>query len=163
MPNQVRPIPEGYHSVTPYLVVNEAARAIDFYQRAFGAKKIMQMQGPAGKIAHAELKIGDSMIMVSDEMPGNDVRSPKSLGGCSVGMFLYVENVDSVFKQAQSAGAKVVTPVSDMFWGDRYGKLTDPFGHSWSIATHKENVSPQEMEKRAKESMAKMAHEQPVG
>ncbi len=165
MPNSVRPIPEGYHTVTPFLVVNGAARAIDFYQRAFGAKKIMQMNGPDGKIAHAELKLGDSMIMLSDEMPGNDIRSPQSLGGTSAGIFLYVENVDAVFKQAQSAGAKVVMPVADMFWGDRYGKLTDPFGHSWSLATHKEDVSPQEMEKRGKEAMAKMnqQHAQPVG
>ncbi len=159
MPTQVRPIPEGYHSITPYLVVDGATRAIDFYQRAFGAKKIMQMNGPDGKIAHAELKIGDSILMLADEMPDSDVRTPKSLGGSSVGIFLYVENVDKVFSQAQSAGAKVQSPPADMFWGDRYGKLTDPFGHSWSLATHKENVPPDELEKRAREFRSKMAEQ----
>jgi PhnB protein len=138
MPNKVRPIPEGYHSVTPYLTVNNAARAIDFYQRAFGAKKIMQMDGPDGKISHAELKIGDSMLMLSDEMPRGN-KSPQSLGGSTVGIFLYVDNVDTVFNQAKSAGAKVDAPLEDMFWGDRFGKLTDPFGHSWALATHIED------------------------
>jgi PhnB protein len=164
MPKQVQPIPPGYHSVTPYLVVNNAARAIEFYQRAFGAKEIMRMDGPPGKIAHAEIKIGDSMIMLSDEMPGGGVRSPQSLGGTTAGIFLYVENVDSVFNQAASAGAKVDMPLADMFWGDRYGKLTDPFGHSWSLATHKEDVAPEEMKKRAKDAMAKMGQQaQTVG
>jgi PhnB protein len=164
MPKQVQPIPPGYHSVTPYLVVNNAARAIEFYQRAFGAKEIMRMDGPPGKIAHAEIKIGDSMIMLSDEMPGGGVRSPQSLGGTTAGTFLYVENVDSVFNQAASAGAKVDMPLADMFWGDRYGKLTDPFGHSWSLATHKEDVAPEEMKKRAKDAMAKMGQQaQTVG
>ncbi|HYL36563.1 MAG TPA: VOC family protein [Bryobacteraceae bacterium] len=161
MPNSVRPIPEGYHSLTPYLTVNDAARAIEFYQRAFGAKKIVQMDGPQGKISHAELKIGDSILMLSDEMPGG-TRSPKSLGGSTVGIFLYVENVDSVFKQAQSAGAKVDAPLENMFWGDRFGKLTDPFGHSWALATHIEDVAPQEMQKRAREATAKR-QPQPVG
>ena len=163
MPNKVRPIPEGYHSVTPYLTVNNAARAIDFYQRAFGAKKIMQMDGPDGKISHAELKIGDSMLMLSDEMPRGN-KSPQSLGGSTVGIFLYVENVDTVFNQAKSAGAKVDAPLEDMFWGDRFGKLTDPFGHSWALATHIEDVAPQDMKKRAQEAMAKMQqHAQTVG
>jgi PhnB protein len=163
MPNKVRPIPEGYHSVTPYLTVNSAARAIDFYQRAFGAKKIMQMDGPDGKISHAELKIGDSMLMLSDEMPRGN-KSPQSLGGSTVGIFLYVENVDTVFNQAKSAGAKVDAPLEDMFWGDRFGKLTDPFGHSWALATHIEDVAPQEMKRRAQEAMAKMQqHAQTVG
>ena len=122
------------------------------------------MDGPPGKIAHAELKIGDSMIMLSDEMPGSGCRSPKSLGGTTVNIFLYVEKVDSVFKQAESAGAKVDMPPADMFWGDRYGKLTDPFGHSWSVATHQEDVSPEEMKKRSKQAMEKMAQDaQPVG
>jgi PhnB protein len=163
MPNKVRPIPEGYHSVTPYLTVNNAARAIDFYQRAFGAKKIMQMDGPDGKISHAELKIGDSMLMLSDEMPRGN-KSPQSLGGSTVGIFLYVDNVDTVFNQAKSAGAKVDAPLEDMFWGDRFGKLTDPFGHSWALATHIEDVAPQDMKKRAQEAMAKMQqHAQTVG
>ena len=164
MPKQVQAIPQGYHSVTPYLVVNNAARAIEFYQRAFGAKEMMRMDGPPGKIVHAELKIGDAMIMLSDEMPGAGARSPQSLGGTTGGIFLYVENVDTVFNQAASAGAKVDMPLADMFWGDRYGKLTDPFGHSWSLATHKEDVAPEEMKKRAKEAMAKMGQQaQTVG
>jgi PhnB protein len=154
MPSQVQPIPKGYHSLTPYLVVDDAARAIDFYKRAFGAKETMRMATPGGKISHAELKIGDSMLMLSEEMEGNGNKSPHSLGGSPVGIFLYVDNVDSVFNQAKSAGAKVEMPLADQFWGDRYGKLVDPFGHSWSVATHKEDVSPDEMKKRA-EAMAK--------
>jgi len=123
------------------------------------------MDGPGGKIAHAELKIGDSIIMLSDEMPGSGTRSPRSLGGSAASVFLYVENVDTVFKQAVSAGAKADAEPSDMFWGDRYGKVTDPFGHQWSLATHKEDVAPEEMAKRTKEAMAKMGqqHAQPVG
>lgn len=155
MPNAVRPIPEGYHSVTPYLTVNGAARAIDFYQRAFGAKEIMRMHGADGKIGHAELRIGDSVIMLADEMPGSGTRSPQSLGGATAGIFLYVEGVDKVFNQAVSAGAKIDAPLENMFWGDRYGRLTDPFGQSWSLATHVEDVPPQEMEKRMKNAMAK--------
>jgi PhnB protein len=156
MPSKVQPIPKGYHSVTPFLVVDDGAKAIDFYQRAFGAKEIMRMATPGGKVSHAELQIGDSMIMLSEEMPGSGSKSPRSLGGSPVGIFLYLENVDSVFNQAKSAGAKVEMPLEDMFWGDRYGKLVDPFGHSWSLATHKEDVSPQEMKKRAEQAMAKM-------
>jgi PhnB protein len=152
----VKPVPEGYHTATPYLVVNDANKAIDFYKRAFGAKEVTRMDGPQGKISHAELKIGDSMIMLSDEMPGQGTRSPQSLGGTAVGVFLYLTDVDSVFKQATSAGAKVDMPLADMFWGDRYGKLTDPFGHAWSLATHKEDVAPEEMQKRMKAEMAKM-------
>ena len=163
MPNAAKPIPAGYHSVTPYLVVSDAARAIDFYQRAFGAKQTVRMDGPDGKIGHAELKIGDSFIMLADEMAQGGARSPRSLGGTTVGIFLYVPDVDSAFKQAVSAGAKAEVPVADMFWGDRYGKLTDPFGHSWSLATHKEDVSPEEMKKRMKQAMEKMAQPQPVG
>ncbi|HYL77976.1 MAG TPA: VOC family protein [Bryobacteraceae bacterium] len=163
MPGSVQPIPQGYHSVTPYLTVNDAARAIDFYRRAFGAKETVRMDGPQGKIAHAELKIGDSMIMIADEMSGAGCRSPHSLHGTSVGIFLYVDNVDRVFDQAKSAGARVEMPLADQFWGDRYGKLTDPFGHSWSLATHKEDVKPEEMKKRMKDAMSKMEQPQPVG
>jgi PhnB protein len=141
--------------------VKDASRAIEFYSRAFGAKEIMRMNGPDGKISHAELKIGDSMFMLADEMPRGGCRSPQSLGGSTVGIFIYVENVDSVFKQAVSAGAKVQTPLENMFWGDRYGKLTDPFGHEWSLATHVEDVAPEEMSKRMKEAMSKQP--QPVG
>ena len=161
MPTSVQPIPKGFHTVTPYLVVNDAARAIDFYKRAFGAQEHARMDAPGGKIGHAELKIGDSMIMLSDEMPQNGTRSPRSLGGSPVGIFLYVQDVDAVFKQAVSAGAMAEAQPADMFWGDRYGKLADPFGHQWSLATHKEDVSPKEMEKRTKEAMAKMGQQQP--
>ena len=163
MPNPVQPIPTGFHSVQPYLVVNDAARAIDFYQRAFGAKENFRMAGPDGRIGHAELKIGDSIIMLADEMPHSGTRSPRSLGGTTCGIFLYVPDVDSTFRQAVSAGAKQDQPVQDQFWGDRYGRLTDPFGHSWSLATHKEDVSPEELKKRAKVAMEKMAQPQPVG
>lgn len=157
MAGKVNAIPQGYHSLTPYLVLNEASRAIEFYKQAFGAKEISRMGGPGGKIGHAELKIGDSMVMLSDEMPGTGNRSPKSLGGSPVSMFLYVENVDSVFDQAVKAGAKADMPPQDMFWGDRFGKLTDPFGHSWALATHIEDVAPADMEKRAQAAMAQMA------
>lgn len=155
----VQPIPKGYHSVTPYLVVNDATRAIDFYKRAFGAEQIVKMDGPDGKIAHAELKIGDSVVMLSDEMPGAKCRAPRSLGGTSCGIFLYVNDVDAVFRQAQNTGARVETPLADMFWGDRFGQLSDPFGHLWSVATHKEDVAPEEMRRRGKEAMEKMAHQ----
>jgi PhnB protein len=157
MPSSVKPIPEGYHTATPYLVVNDAAKAIDYYKQAFGANEIMRMQGPNGKIGHAELRIGDSVVMLSDEMPGGDVRSPQSLGGCTGSVFLYVTDVDSVYNRAISAGGKSTMPVADQFWGDRFGKLTDPFGHAWALATHKEDVAPDEMKRRAAEQMSKMA------
>lgn len=157
MAGQAKPIPPGYHTVTPYLILNDASRAIEFYKKAFGAQLVVRMDGPAGKIAHAEIKIGDSMLMLSDEMPGASGKSPHSLGGSSVGIFLYLENVDSVFNQAISAGAKAEMPPADMFWGDRFGKLIDPFGHQWALATHVEDLSPEEMQKRSEEAMAKMA------
>ena len=157
MAGKVNPIPQGYHSVTPYLVVDDGRRAIEYYKQAFGATAVVQMAGPGGKIGHAELKIGDSMIMLSDEMPGSGNRSPKSLGGSPVTIFLYVENVDSVFNDAVKAGAKADKPPQDMFWGDRFGALTDPFGHSWALATHIEDVAPEEMKKRAQAAMAQMA------
>jgi PhnB protein len=159
VPTQAKPIPKGYRSVTPYLTLNDAARALDFYKRAFGAQEVMRMDGPGGKIAHAEIKIGDSMIMLADEMPGAGARSPQSLGGTTGGVFLYVENVDATFKQAVAAGARVESPLADMFWGDRYGRLTDPFGHSWSVATHMEDVAPAEMSKRMEAAMAKMGQQ----
>lgn len=159
MAGQVRPVPEGYHTLTPYLVVEDAARAIDFYKRAFGAQERVRMGGPGGKIGHAELKIGDSMIMLSDEMPGGGCRSPHSLGGTTASVFLYVNDVDSAFKQAEAAGAKAEMPPTDMFWGDRFGKLSDPFGHSWAMATHKEDVAPEEMQKRSKAFMEKMGQQ----
>jgi|SRR5215472_5219179 PhnB protein len=159
MATKVKPIPDNYRTVTPYLVVDNAKAAIEFYRRAFGAKEVMKMDGPGGKIAHAELKIGDSMIMISDEMPGSGARAPHSLSGTTASIFLYLEDVDSTFKQAVAAGGKADSQPTDMFWGDRYGKLTDPFGHLWSLATHKEDVAPQEMERRMREAQAKMGQQ----
>jgi PhnB protein len=155
MAEKVKPIPDGYHSVTPYLTLSDSARAIEFYKKAFGATEQFRMETPAGKIMHAEIKIGDSIIMLSDEM-GGDCQSPEALGGSPAGMMLYVEDVDAVFDRAVAAGGKVKMPLDDMFWGDRFGTITDPFGHVWSIATHKEDVPPDELEKRGKEAMAKM-------
>ena len=160
MASKVKPIPQGYRTVTPYLTVNDAARAIDFYKKAFGAQEVVRMDGPGGKIAHAEIKIGDSMIMLADEMPGSGSQSPQALHGTTSGVMLYVENADTVFNQAVSSGAQVEAPLADMFWGDRYGKLKDPFGHSWAVATHKEDVAPAEMSKRMQEAMAKMKQPQ---
>ena len=156
MASQIKEIPKGFHSVTPYLTVTDSARAIDFYKRAFGAEELYRVDGPDGKVAHAEIRIGDSIIMLSDEMPGWS-RSPQSLGGTPVNIFLYVKDVDGVFNRAVAAGAKVAMPVSDMFWRDRYGQVTDPFGHSWSLATHKEDVPLEELRERTKAAMAKMA------
>ena len=154
----VRKIPEGYHSVTPYLVIKGAAKALDFYARAFGAKERSRMPGPGDTIAHAELEIGDSVIMLSDPFPQSTTKPPKELGGTSASVMLYVEDVDEVVKQAVDAGATVTMEVSDQFWGDRFGSVTDPFGHSWSIATHVEDVPPDEMAERAKAAMAAMAN-----
>jgi PhnB protein len=151
-----KPIPEGYTTVTPVLVLNDAARAIDFYKRAFGAKELMRSTH-GGKVAHAELQIGNSRLMLHDEWPGTPARSPQSLGGTAVGIWLYVEDVDKLFNQAVQAGAKVNMPVTNQFWGDRFANVTDPFGHMWSLATHVEDVAPDELERRAKEAMAKMA------
>ncbi len=155
MAKQVKPVPEGFHSVTPYLAVQDGAQAIDFYKRAFGAKEVMRMSGPDGKVSHAEIKIGDSILMLGASPAGNEVRAPQPMGPSTVSIFLYLDNVDSTFQQALSAGAKQTQPLTDMFWGDRYGRLTDPFGHSWSLGQHIEDVAPAEMEKRAKEAMAK--------
>jgi PhnB protein len=157
MASRIKEIPEGFHTVTPYLIVTDSARAIDFYKRAFGAEELFRVDGPDGRVGHAELKIGNSIIMLSDEMPQGCCRSPQSLGGTAVDIFLYVKDVDQVFNRAVAAGAKITMPLSDMFWGDRYGQVTDPFGHSWSLATHKEDVHPEELRKRAKAAMAKMA------
>jgi PhnB protein len=143
----VKPIPDGYHNVTPYLIVNGAARAIDFYTQAFGATEVMRMPGPGGKVMHAELKIGDSMIMLADEAPEMGARAPQS-GGTSVFLHLYDVDVDARFNQAVAAGAVVTRPLTDEFYGDRTAAVTDPFGHMWHIATTKEEVSPEEMERR---------------
>lgn len=157
MASRINEVRKGFHTVTPVLTVKDGSRAIDFYKRAFGAEELLRVDGPEGKIVHAELKIGDSIIMLSDEMPQGSCRSPQALGGTAVNIFLYVKDVDQVFNRAVAAGAKIAMPLSDMFWGDRYGQITDPFGHSWSLATHKEDVPPEELRKRAKTAMAKMA------
>ena len=150
----VKPIPEGYNSVNAYIAVEDAEKAIEFYTRAFGAKERGRMPGPEGKIAHAELQIGDSVVMLSDPLPQQSVKSPKELGGTSASLMLYVEDVDEFVQQAVDAGATITMPVEDQFWGDRFGKVTDPFGHDWSIATHVEDVSPEEMARRGQEAMA---------
>jgi PhnB protein len=149
MTSKPKPIPDGYHTATPYLIVNGAAQAIEFYKKAFGATELMRMAQPGGKIGHAEIKIGDSPIMLADESPDVGARSPQSIGGSPVSIMLYVEDVDRIFSQAVAAGAKVKRPVADQFYGDRTGGIEDPFGHLWYIATHKEDVSPEEMRKRA--------------
>ena len=149
MPAHVKPIPDGQSALTPYLTVSNGAKAIEFYQKAFGAIEEMRMAAPDGKIGHAELKIGAARFMLSDEYPEMDVRSPESIGGSPVTLHLYVEDVDATFAQAVAAGAKVVRPVEDQFYGDRAGKLVDPFGHSWFLATHKEDVAMEEMKLRA--------------
>jgi uncharacterized glyoxalase superfamily protein PhnB len=152
-----KPIPDGYHTVTPYLTVKGAAQAIDFYTRALGAKEVERMTGPDGKsIMHAEIRIGDSVVMLSDEFPQMGARSPQTLGGTTGSIFLYVTDVDTAFKRALDAGAKALMPPTDMFWGDRFGKFADPFGHEWGMATHKEDLSPEEIRKRGQAAMAAM-------
>ena len=149
MANKPKSIPDGYHSATPYLIVNDAAAAIEFYKKAFGATELMRMQKPNGKIGHAEIKIGDSPIMLADEAPEVGARSPRTIGGSPVSILLYVDDVDTTFTKAVNGGAKVQRPVADQFYGDRTGGVEDPFGHLWYIATHVEDVSPEEMKKRA--------------
>jgi PhnB protein len=143
-----KPIPDGYHSATPYLVVRGAAAAIDFYKKAFGATEVMRFADPSGKVGHAEIQIGDSRIMLGDEMPEMGARSPQTIGGSPVGICLYVENSDAVFSRAIAAGGKQLRPLQDQFYGDRSGTLTDPFGHQWTVATHKEDVTPDELRRR---------------
>jgi PhnB protein len=143
----VKPIPEGYHSVTPYLCINGAARAIEYYKKAFGATELFRMEHD-GKIGHAEIKIGDSPIMLADEFPEMGFVSPLTLGGSPMGIMIYVPDVDTVFKQAIDAGGTEKKALQDQFYGDRSGTLTDPFGHVWTVATHKEDVAPEEIEKR---------------
>jgi PhnB protein len=151
---KVKPIPDGYHTITPYLTVRGAAQAIEFYKKAFGAEEIYRRATPDGRILHAELRLGDSIFMLGDEFPEMGGRGgPLALGGTAVGLFLYVTDVDGAFARAIAAGAKVTMPLADMFWGDRYGKLIDPFGHEWALATHKEDVGPEEMDRRAEEAM----------
>jgi PhnB protein len=144
----VPPIPPGYHTVTPYLIVRNAAKAIDFYKKAFGAVELMRFPGPNDSVMHAEVKIGDSPVMLADEMPAEGYVGPQSLGGAAVSLMLYVEDVDALFTQAVAAGATAKRPVADQFYGDRTGTLVDPFGHVWSIATHKEDLSMEEIRQR---------------
>jgi PhnB protein len=149
-----KPVPAGYHTVTPYLALDDAASAIEFYTDAFGASERVRMETPDGRIGHAELEIGDSIVMLADTFPQSTTRPPRELGGTSGGVFLYVDNVDAVVKQAVKAGAQVTQEVTDMFWGDRFGSVTDPYGHVWSIATHVEDLTPAEIAERAKQAMA---------
>ena len=153
----VKPIPEGYHTLSTVLAVDNAREAIEFYKRAFGAKERSVMPGPDDTIAHAELEIGDSLVMLSDPFPQSSLKSPKVVGGTTAALFIFAEDVDEVVQQAIDAGATVTMPVEDQFWGDRFGVVTDPFGHTWSVATHVEDVAPEEMAERAKTAMAAMA------
>ncbi len=150
----VKPIPEGYHSVTPYLIIEGAGEAIEFYKKAFGAKELFRFPTPDGKVGHAEMKIGDSPIMLADAYPAMGYNDPKSLGGSPVSLMIYVEDVDTVFNQAVQSGATVKEVLTDKFYGDRSGSVIDPFGHVWHVATHKEDVSMEEMEERAKAASA---------
>ena len=155
MPKKPNPIPEGFRTITPHISIKNASAAIEFYKKAFGAQEHCRMLGPDGKaIMHAVIQIGDSVLMLNDEFPNMGCLSPTTLKGSPVAIHLYVDNVDVVFNRAVKAGAKTTLPVQDMFWGDRYGKLEDPFGHQWSIATHKEDVSPEEMSQRSQSAFA---------
>jgi PhnB protein len=155
MKKKVSPVPAGYHTVTPHLVCRASADAIAFYKKAFGATELMRMAGPDGRVSHAEIRIGDSRVMLGDEMPEMGASAPETVGGSPVHIFLYVPDVDRLFKQATAAGATAEMPPMDMFWGDRYAKLRDPFGHKWSMATHIEDMSPKEMARRGAEAMKK--------
>ena len=154
---KVNPIPQGYSTVVPYISVKGASDAIAYYKKAFGAEETVRMDVPDGKIGHAELKIGDSLVMLSDPFPQASTTPPKELGGTSASIFMYVEDVDAVVQKAVDAGATVTMEVEDQFWGDRFGSITDPFGHNWSIATHIEDLRPEKIEERGKAAMAAMA------
>ncbi len=158
MSNQVNPIPEGFRTITPHMVVRNAGEAMEFYKKAFGAEEVCRMNGPDGKsVMHAELKIGDSMLMLCDEWPQEPYcKSPQSLNGTSVTISLYVEDVDALYQRALDAGATTVMPPMDAFWGDRYGKVSDPYGHQWGLATHKQDLTPEEIGKGAEEFFASM-------
>lgn len=149
-----KPIPDGYHTVTPYLMIKGAARAIEFYKKAFGAKELYRIDAPGGKVGHAEIKIGDSTIMLADEFPDMDARGPEAYGGSPVALLLYVEDADKVYNQAVDAGAKVKQAIKDQFYGDRSGSVTDPFGHVWHVSTHKEDIPPAELQQRAQAAMS---------
>jgi PhnB protein len=145
----VAPIPAGHPAISPYLIVDDATRALEFYKKAFGARELMRHAGPDGRIGHAELRIGDSIVMLADEHPEVNARSPKTVGGTPVSLHLYVKDVDAVARQAVGAGARVTRPVQDQFYGDRSGTFEDPFGHQWHLSTHIEDVSPAELRRRA--------------
>lgn len=153
----VKPIPDGYHSVTPYLIADDAAKAIDFYVKAFGAEELMRMEAPEGGIGHAEIRLGNSMVMLADENPAWGAKSAKALGGSPVHLMIYVEDCDAVFARALAAGASQVQPLTDQFYGDRSGTVRDPFGFQWTVATHKEDVAPDEMQRRVEAAMKKKA------
>jgi PhnB protein len=159
MGKNVKPVPDGYHTVTPYLIVRDTKRALEFYRKAFGAETRMSMPMPDGRIMHAEIRIGDSMVFLSDEFPemAPACKSPQSAGAVTGTIFLYVPDADAAVKRAVDAGAQVTMPPADQFWGDRFGKVVDPFGHHWGIATHKEDLTPEQMEKRRAEFEKKMA------
>src|SRR6267378_969240 len=154
---KVSPIPRGYHAVTAYLSVQNGAQALDYYKRAFGAKELVRMPMPDGKVGHAEIKIGDSHVMLADEMPNMGFVAPPSRGGTTVQLHLYVRDVDTTVRQAVAAGGKLTRPIEDKFYGDRAGTIEDPYGHVWYIATHKEDVAPKEMKRRMDEMARKMA------
>jgi uncharacterized glyoxalase superfamily protein PhnB len=154
MAKKVQAIPKGFHSVTPSLCVAGADRAIDFYKRAFGAEELMRFPTPDGKIMHAEIRIGDSVLMLGDEMPEHGAKGPKSYGGTPIGFFIYRDNVDAAWKQALDAGGKVVMPLADQFWGDRTGCIEDPFGHRWWLAQHVQDLTPEELRQRAEETFS---------
>jgi PhnB protein len=158
----VKPIPEGYHSLSPSITCKNAAKAIDFYKKVFNASELMRMPGPNGEIMHAELKIGDSHIFLNDEYPGIAV-APSGSGPTSVQIFLYTEDVDSVYNRAIQEGARSTMPLANQFWGDRYGKFVDPFGHHWGVATHVEDVAPEDMQRRMNEAMSKMSQSKAAG
>src|SRR5919108_1049472 len=161
-PKKVPPIPAGHHTVTPYLTVNDGARALEFYARAFGARETARLSTPDGKMMHAQFRIGDSLVMLSDEFPGMSTsKAPTTLGGTTGSLFLYVKDVNRAFKKAVDAGCTSLMPPTDMFWGDRFGKLRDPFGNEWSLATHREDVPPKQMAERAKAAMAQMGRGTP--
>jgi PhnB protein len=152
-----KPIPDGYTTVTPALTVKNGADAIEFYKRALGAKELMRVPGPDGRLMHAEIEIGNSRVMLGEEMPEQGCRAPGSVGAVSSSLYLYVEDVDKAFRRAVEAGAKAMMPPTDMFWGDRFGQVEDPSGHRWGLATHKEDPSPEEMARRQKEFFAQMS------
>jgi PhnB protein len=156
MPKKAQAIPKGYHTVTPSLVIDGAAKAIDFYKKALGAEELSRFPGPDGSIMHAEIRIGDSTLMLADEMPDQGTRGPKSRGGTSVSFFIYKEDVDAAWKQAVDAGAKPVVPLADQFWGDRAGSFEDPFGHLWWLAQHIQDLTPEELRKSAEAFFSQM-------